>query len=132
MLHIVVPPSQVACTSPCRFRTSVMTLKREVLEVAASQKVMKIPKTKFNEAFARKGEALKPKLHEWVDHPISVIRFEPDPHAFFKCKAVQIHDVEELPKLSYGKGDQVILDFGSHRVGYLSLHLGVDGVNADA
>ncbi|KAL2062507.1 hypothetical protein VTL71DRAFT_6773 [Oculimacula yallundae] len=102
------------------------------VEVPANQKVEKLLKTNFNEEFARKADELKPTLYEWTDHPLSVIRFEPDESAFFKCKAVQTHTIEEFQKLSYGKGDQVIFDFGSHRVGYLSLHLGVDGVNVDA
>ncbi|KAK0105516.1 hypothetical protein ONS95_004123 [Cadophora gregata] len=109
-----------------------MTLKMDVVEVPANQKVEKVPKTHFNEDFARKAEALKPQLHEWIDRPLSVINFEVDEKAFFKCKPVQIHTIQELQDLSYGKGDQLILDFGSHRVGYLSFHLGVDGVNVDA
>jgi alpha-L-rhamnosidase len=102
------------------------------LEVPANQKVERLLKTNINEEFARKAESLKPELHQWIDRPLSVIKFEPDPDAFFKCKAVQIHTIEELSKLSYGKGDQLILDFGSHRVGYFSINLGVDGINADA
>ncbi|KAH6705424.1 alpha-L-rhamnosidase [Leptodontidium sp. 2 PMI_412] len=104
----------------------------EVAEVPANQKVEKVFKTHINEDFARKAETLKPTLHEWIDRPLSVIKFEPDESAFFKCRPVHLHTIEELQKLSYGKGDQLILDFGSHRVGYLSLHLGVDGVNVDA
>jgi alpha-L-rhamnosidase len=63
---------------------------------------------------------------------LSVINFEPDPQAYFKCRAVQQHEISRLPLVSYGRGDQLILDFGSHRVGYLSFHIGVDGVNIDA
>ncbi|KAN0092157.1 glycoside hydrolase family 78 protein [Hyaloscypha variabilis] len=100
--------------------------------VPANQKVERVPKTIRNETFALKAEALKPTLHEWIDYPLSVVEFQPDPEAFFKCKAVQTHTIEELSTLSYGKGDQVILDFGSHRVGYLSFHVGVEGVNVDA
>ncbi|KAH7311838.1 bacterial alpha-L-rhamnosidase domain-containing protein [Rhexocercosporidium sp. MPI-PUGE-AT-0058] len=109
-----------------------MTLEMAAVEVPANQKVEKVLKTHFNEGFARKAETLKPTLYEWIDHPLSVIKFEPDESAFFKCRPVHTHTIEELKNLSYGKGDQLILDFGSHRVGYLSLHLGVDGVNVDA
>jgi alpha-L-rhamnosidase len=109
-----------------------MTSESGELEVPANQKVERLLKTNINEEFARKAESLKPELHQWIDRPLSVIKFEPDPDAFFKCKAVQIHTIEELSKLSYGKGDQLILDFGSHRVGYFSINLGVDGINADA
>ena len=109
-----------------------MTLKTQAVEVPANQKVEKVLKTHFNEDFARKAEALKPQLHEWIDPPLSVIKFEADEKAFFNCKPVHTHTIEELQDLSYGKGDQIILDFGSHRVGYLSFHLAVDGVNVDA
>ncbi|CZR63110.1 uncharacterized protein PAC_13007 [Phialocephala subalpina] len=104
----------------------------EDIDIPANQKVEKLLKTNLNKKFAEKAEALKPVLHEWVDHPLSIIEFEPSPEAFFKCKAVQKHSIEDLPNLSYGKGDQVILDFGSHRVGYFSFHLDADGVNVDA
>jgi len=101
-------------------------------DIPANQKVEKIPKTIRNESFAQKAEALKPTLHELIDHPLSVVDFQPDADAFFKCRPVPTHTIEELSTLSYGKGDQVILDFGTHRVGYLSFHVGVEGVNVDA
>ncbi|KAH6674948.1 bacterial alpha-L-rhamnosidase domain-containing protein [Halenospora varia] len=104
----------------------------EDLKVPDNQKVEKVPKTIFNEEFARKAEELKPELHEWIDHPLSVVKFEPEQDAFFGCKAVVIQSASEIASVSYGKGDELILDFGSHRVGYLSFHLGVDGVNIDA
>jgi alpha-L-rhamnosidase len=109
-----------------------MTVKTEVVDVPANQKVEKVLKTIRNEGFALKAEALKPKLYEWLDRPLSVVEFHPEPQTFFKCKAVPTHTIEELSTLSYGKGDQVILDFGSHRVGFLSFHVGVEGVNVDA
>jgi alpha-L-rhamnosidase len=104
----------------------------EVLEVPDNQKVEKVPKTIFNHDFARTAEELMPTLHEWIDHPLSVIEFEPNPKEFFKCKAIPKYTIDELSSISYGRGDEFILDFGSHRVGYLSFHLGVDGVNIDA
>ncbi|PVH75607.1 glycoside hydrolase family 78 protein [Cadophora sp. DSE1049] len=109
-----------------------MTLKMEAVEVPANQKVEKVLRTRFNEDFARKAEALKPQLYEWIDRPLSVIKFEADEKTFFNCRPVHTNTIEELQDLSYGKGDQLILDFGSHRVGYLSFHLAVDGVNVDA
>jgi alpha-L-rhamnosidase len=102
------------------------------VDVPANQMVERVFKTIRNETFAQKAEGLKPRLHEWVDHPLSVVEFQPDPEAFFKCTPVRTHTIEELSTLSYGKGDEVILDFGSHRVGYLSFHVGVEGVNVDA
>lgn len=109
-----------------------MASKKNAQEVPANQKVDKAPIINFNATFAQKAEGLKPKLEEWIDHPLSIIKFEPDPDAYFKLKSVQVRAIEDLPSISYGKGDELILDFGSHRVGYLSFHLGVEGVNIDA
>ena len=104
----------------------------EILEVPDDQKVKVIPKTIFNHDFARTAEELTPVLHEWIDRPLSVIEFQPDSKEFFKCKGLPKYTIDELSSISYGRGDEFILDFGSHRVGYLSFHLGVDGVNIDA
>ncbi|KAH8596190.1 alpha-L-rhamnosidase [Bisporella sp. PMI_857] len=100
--------------------------------IPANQKVGKLPKTNFNDKFAKKAESLIPTLHKWINTPKSVINFEPDTSSFFKCSSVQSHTIEELSSVSYGKEDQIILDFGTHQVGYLSFYLGVDGVNVDA
>jgi alpha-L-rhamnosidase len=105
---------------------------KEAGDVPANQKVERVLKTITNDSFAQKSSSLLPQLHSWIEYPLSVICFQPDPTAFFKCKPVVIQSISELYKTSYGKGDQVILDFGSHRVGYLSFHLGVEGVNVDA
>jgi alpha-L-rhamnosidase len=64
--------------------------------VPASQKVEKVPETIFNDAFAQKAEALKPQLQQWIDQPLSVIEFEPDKQAYFKCRAVPKQTIEEL------------------------------------
>lgn len=105
---------------------------RKVIEVPANQKVDVAPEIEFNEQFARKAEELKPILYEWVDTPLSVVTFQPSKQSFFGVKAIPTHSSAHLSSTSYGRGDQFILDFGSHRVGYLSFHLGVDGVNIDA
>jgi alpha-L-rhamnosidase len=109
-----------------------MTAQPEIPEVPANQRIEKVLATHLNEEFVRKAEARASKLHEWTDLPLSVISFEPDPEVFFKCRAVEQHQVSQLPSIPYGRGDQFILDFGSHRVGYFSFHLGADGVNIDA
>jgi hypothetical protein len=47
----------------------------ESVDVPANQKVDKVLKIITNKSFARKAAALKPDLHEWVDHPLPVIKF---------------------------------------------------------
>ena len=101
-------------------------------DVPANQKVETVLRTITNDSFAQKASSLLPQLHSWIEHPRSVITFQPDPTTFFKCKPVTTQSISEFSQTSFGKGDQVILDFGSHRVGYLSFHLGVEGVNVDA
>jgi hypothetical protein len=109
-----------------------MALQTDVAEIPDNQKIEKDLATHFNEAFARKAESLTPKLHEWTDRPLSVVTFKSNEEAFFKCNPVLLHRIDKLESLTYGKGDQLILDFGSHRVGYLSFHLSAKGVNIDA
>ncbi|RDW59419.1 hypothetical protein BP6252_12506 [Coleophoma cylindrospora] len=104
----------------------------EPLEVPDNQKVEVVPATIVNHAFAQTAEDLKPILHEWIDRPLSVVEFGPDADAFFGCKAVSTGTADEISSKLYGRGEQLIVDFGSHRVGYLSFHLGVEGVNIDA
>src|SRR4051812_1459079 len=111
---------------------TLMMAQSEAPEVPANQVVEKVLKTHLNHAFKEKAEALEQKLHEWTDTPLSVIEFQSDPKEFFNNKAIQTHTIKELSSIPYGKGEQFILDFGSHRVGYLSFHLGVEGVNIDA
>jgi len=102
------------------------------VRVPENQRVEKEPIINFNEEFAEKAQELTPKLSSWIDKPLAIIKFEPDPSTFFGYKAVLVQKLEDLSSISYGKGDEVTYDFGSHRVGYLSFHLKVDGVNVDA
>jgi len=103
-----------------------------LVKVPSNQHVDIVQKTIVNHEFARKAEKLKPVLQEWIEPPLSVVDFKVDKGSFFGSKAVPVHTMDELSNLSYGRGGQFILDFGSHRVGHLSFHLGVDGVNVDA
>ncbi len=101
-------------------------------DLPASQAVGAVLATKFNDSFAKKAEALMPQLREWIEAPLEVISFQPDPDSYFKYRAVHRCSISELSAKSLGKGDEVVLDFGSHRVGYFSFYVGADGVNVDA
>jgi alpha-L-rhamnosidase len=101
-------------------------------DLPESQAVGAVLATRFNESFAKKAEALVPQLNDWIEAPLEVISFHPDPEAYFKCRAVHRCSIAELSAKSLGKGDEVILDFGSHRVGYFSFYVGADGINIDA
>lgn len=100
--------------------------------VPENQKVTHTLATIYNQEFTEKAAALTPTLHEWVERPLRLVRFVPDDEAFFKCRPETVGDISSFSSLLWGKGDEFILDFGSHRVGYLSFHLGAEGINIDA
>ncbi|KAJ7244074.1 bacterial alpha-L-rhamnosidase domain-containing protein [Mycena rebaudengoi] len=100
--------------------------------VPKNQKIDVILETNFNAAFADVAEALKPTLYEWIDEPQEAICFVPDEAAYFKWRAEHRMTIGELEKHEWTKGDDFIVNFGGHRVGYLSFHLGAVGVNIDA
>ncbi|KAJ7275643.1 bacterial alpha-L-rhamnosidase domain-containing protein [Mycena rebaudengoi] len=97
--------------------------------VPENQKIDVILETNFNAAFADVAEALKPTLYEWIDEPQEAICFVPDEAAYFKWRAEHRMTIGELEKHEWTKGDDFIVDFGEHRVGYLSFHLGAVGVH---
>ncbi|KAK4889407.1 hypothetical protein LTR27_011751 [Elasticomyces elasticus] len=100
--------------------------------VPSNQTVDYVPSTHLNKAFAAKAESLKPTLHEWVDKPINLIRFVPSKQEFFGYQALHLAAATDLPSMQWGKGDDFVLDFGTHRVGYLHFRLEAEGVNIDA
>jgi alpha-L-rhamnosidase len=103
-----------------------------MVKVPANQAIEKVLSTKVNHSFVAKAESLSPNLHTWLETPKSVIGFVPDASKFFKCRAEHLASIEELSSLEWSKGADFILDFETHRVGYFSFHLHVNGLNADA
>lgn len=101
-------------------------------QVPANQLVDRILATHVNERFVEVAESLTPRLNEWIEHPLEVITFEPDPSTYFGCRARHKHTINELASLQWGRGDEFVLDFGSHRAGYFSFHLSAEGLNVDA
>ena len=100
--------------------------------VPENQRVSKIIETKFNDAFATKASQLQPIIYEWASRPQQVVRFEDSEDGFFGVRPVFAHTIESLPTLLWGKGDEFILDFGIHLVGYASFKISGRGVNVDA
>jgi alpha-L-rhamnosidase len=82
--------------------------------------------------FLDTAEALTPEIHSWIEHPLEVVSFKPDPTEYFQCRLVHQYTVSELSKVAWGKGDEFVLDFGTHRVGYFAFHLAAHGANVDA
>ncbi|KAF2195131.1 glycoside hydrolase family 78 protein [Zopfia rhizophila CBS 207.26] len=71
-------------------------------------------------------------VYEWVEKPINVVHFTPEPASWFKLEQVHRMSIDQLQNTPLGKNDDLILDFGSHRVGYLSFYLDAAGDNVDA
>lgn len=64
-----------------------------------------------NEKFLKRAERLKPGLHE---------------------KMVRPQNLQVLDKKQFKRNDQVVLDFGDHQVGYVTLGLSSEGSHQDA
>jgi alpha-L-rhamnosidase len=89
-------------------------------------------KTCPNPSFALKAESCLKELQEWTEYPQEVVSFTPDNRSWFGHRQIQRYTMDELSSLQWGKGDEFILDFGTHRVGYLRFRLEVEGINIDA
>lgn len=100
--------------------------------VPENQIVAKLVDTKFNSEFAAIASRLRPTIHQWIRRPQQVVRFEADANSFFGFRPVLAHTVESIPALLWGQGDEFILDFGIHLVGYLSFKISGEGINIDA
>jgi alpha-L-rhamnosidase len=98
----------------------------------ASQTVKRKVIVNINEDFAALAEANKTPIHSWIDHPLEVVRFEPSAEEWFGYRPTHGKSIQELANTPLGKGDEFIIDFGSHRVGYLSFYLDAIGDNVDA
>ncbi|KAA8913041.1 bacterial alpha-L-rhamnosidase domain-containing protein [Sphaerosporella brunnea] len=98
----------------------------------ASQTVQRKTTVAFNQKFTPIAESCKPQLSEWIERPVEVITFVPYPSTWFQCRAVHRMSIDELATTPIGKRDEFILDFQTHRVGYLAFHLDGTGKSIDA
>lgn len=89
-------------------------------------------KTCLNSAFAAKAESCFKEAHEWIEYPQEVVSFRPNQNFWFGHESIPRYTIDELASLQWGKGDEFILDFGTHRVGYLQFRLEAEGINIDA
>lgn len=72
-----------------------------------------------NESFLQKAELLKPDLISEEVFPVHIVEIAADPSVVHGWRATAVEPAEALAERSFGKGEQVILDFGTHLVGYL-------------
>ena len=78
------------------------------------------------------AENLRPRLYEAEVYPKRVVEVVKDPKAFQGWKVNSVNNIETLEKLSFGKGEGFIIDFGNHEVGYLKLFIKSIGSPPDA
>lgn len=85
-----------------------------------------------NEEFLNKAESLLPVLNESYITPIQLVEVLPNKKKIHGWEVRSRDSVEQLSKMDFGKGDQVILDFGEHLVGYVTINIAPVGSPPDA
>jgi alpha-L-rhamnosidase len=85
-----------------------------------------------NEGFIEQAETLKPQLHETIVEPKAIVEIKSDKDVIHGWKSEFVAPASTLAETEYGKGDSVILDFGNHQVGYLSIKIRPEGSPPDA
>ena len=85
-----------------------------------------------NEDFIKKAENLMPQFVKEPVSPESIVKIEESPTKIHGCEPKLIETADQLPSHDYGKGDEFILDFGTHLVGYLSMNIIPVGSPPDA
>lgn len=85
-----------------------------------------------NEAFIAAAEQLKPQLIHQTASARDRVEIVADPLAIHGWRVQAVESASELSTHDYGKGDQFILDFGTHQVGYLSMGIRPVGSPPDA
>ncbi|MFD2329573.1 sugar hydrolase [Cohnella sp. GCM10020058] len=85
-----------------------------------------------NETFVRKAGGLKPVLVEETVGAACIVEVVADAEAMHGWQAREVSLVESLAERGFKKGDEVVLDFGDHRVGYVSLDVRAVGSPPDA
>ncbi len=78
------------------------------------------------------AEALRPALSRNDRWPVRLVEPVADPSAFQGWRLKEVAAAEALPARTIGRGEQVIVDFGEHLVGYLRLELAYVGIAMDA
>ena len=78
------------------------------------------------------AESLKPTLRESVHVPLHIVRPVADSSRILRWRMEIVAPGSEIEKKLFRRGDNVTVDFGEHRTGYLSFTLRGEGVHMDA
>jgi len=87
---------------------------------------------KRNNRFLQLAESLTPELQQTTIYPRAIVRMHRDDLHPFSWIAEDIATPDSLDSLRLNTGDEVILDLGTHCVGYLSFGCEVVGSPQDA
>lgn len=93
------------------------------------QKAVSIRK---NEAFAAVAAQLEPRLIQRECTPKQVVRMIRNEQLIHGWQAEAVQHAQDLPGMSFGKGEEVIVDFGEHLVGALAIRIVPVGSPPDA
>ncbi|WP_078434885.1 family 78 glycoside hydrolase catalytic domain [Metabacillus halosaccharovorans] len=85
-----------------------------------------------NEKFISTAENLKPEFVKDTVTPTNIVKIEENSAKIHGWEPKVIESADNLSSYDYGKGDEVILDFGTHLVGYLSMNIIPVGSPPDA
>lgn len=99
-----------------------------------SEKVQILPVVTIvkNEKFAAAAERLTPELIYKERYPLNLIQIVTDNEALHGWRTERIQPAESLASKELGKGEEVVLDFGDHLVGSLSISIVPVGSPPDA
>jgi alpha-L-rhamnosidase len=76
-----------------------------------------------NQPFIEKANELMTPLFEEKLEPIGTVETKKDRNSIHGWKAVTVEPIQSLKTHAFGKGDSVIVDFGEHVVGFLSMRI---------
>jgi hypothetical protein len=82
--------------------------------------------------WVRLAESLKPELHEEIQLPIAVVTPQADASKYLRWRMEVASPAAAIENRTFKPGEEFILDFGSHRTGYLSFEISGVGRNVDA
>jgi alpha-L-rhamnosidase len=86
----------------------------------------------IQDSLVSQAERLIPKLYESLQYPQDIVEVESDQKAYQGWAVRKAASAAALPDMSFGKDESVILDFGDHQVGYITLHVKHVGSPPDA
>lgn len=90
-------------------------------------------KVKFikDESLLKKAEAFKPELKYKTIIPKRIVKVVKD-KSIYGYGTEEIDSIDQLSNMTFGKGEQVILDLGNHYVGHFSIEMDSVGSPMDA